>query len=90
MKRITKRMEQAVQCYLNRQDRTEHPSGEFGNGNKWYPDESEKCECCDCIRSPSWRYPYSLMKHCRSIGHVANLYGVDVKELRKRVKTASN
>jgi hypothetical protein len=76
-------IEQAAQEYQNRQDRTTHPDGKFDKGGRWYPSDEEECSCCLHIRQPSRRWPLSLNKHCRSMAHVANLYGVSDKELRK-------
>ena len=76
-------LEKALECYLRRQSRVSHPEGRTDNGGRFYPSESELCECCDSIRSPSRSYPWSYMIHCRTIPHIANLYEVDVKELRK-------
>jgi len=73
----------AATVYLNRQSRASHPDGEFDKAKRWYPDASEKCDCCDAIRSPSRDYPFSLMVHCRSVGHVANLYGVNATDLKR-------
>jgi len=67
---------QAIAEYIARQNRAKHPAGKFDKAGRWYPDESETCPCCANIRSPSRRWPYSLLRHCRSLRHVANLYGV--------------
>jgi len=79
---------QAVAEYLGRKDRSRHPKGTFDNAGRWYPADEEHRECCTSVRSPSRAYPYSYMTHCRSIDHVARLYGVDVAELRKAVRAA--
>lgn len=73
--------------YIRRQRRESHPSGRF-DGTIWNPDSSERQTCCSSIRSPSRAYPWSLMLHCRSIRHVASLYGVDVSELRMEIPIA--
>jgi len=59
--------------YESRQDRSEHPEGTFDDAGRWYPDDDERCECCDYIRSPSRAYPYSLMVHCRTKKHIRHL-----------------
>lgn len=82
------RLEAALQEYQNRQARVNHPDGTFDNAQRWYPSEAEHCECCDAIRSPSRAWPYTLNKHCRSIQHVAHLYDVDARELRKLAREA--
>ncbi len=80
------KLEQAALEFVLRQDRKHHPDGKFDNGGRWYPSETERCECCDHIRYPSRAYPYSLMVHCRTAKHVASLYGVDVKALKREAK----
>ena len=77
---------QAAYEYVRRQERRAHPDGIFDGVGRWYPSEAEGQPCCDRIRRPSGRWPYSLMTHCRSVAHVANLYGVDPKELRRAIK----
>jgi hypothetical protein len=49
-----------------------NPTGHKDNGGRWYPDNDEKCMCCNNIRSPSRAYPWSLWKHCKSKKHVTN------------------
>ncbi len=77
---------QAAQAYIARRDRKDHPDGEFDKGGRWYPSEAEKQPCCRSIRPPSRAWPNSLNSHCRTLKHVARLYGVDEKALRQRVR----
>lgn len=80
------RLKDALVCFKRRQGRTEHPEGEFDKAKRWYPHGVEDCTDDDCgsdIRSPSRRFPYSLMVHCRTLRHVAWLYSVDESALRK-------
>ena len=56
-----------------RQCRVTHPDGTFDKGGRWWPSQREQCECCNRIRTPSRRWPYSLLVHCRSKGHIWNL-----------------
>lgn len=79
-------LEQAALTFIGRRDRTAHPHGKFDNAKRWYPSENETCDCCASVRSPSRSFPYSYMTHCRTMAHVANLYGVSVSELRKEVR----
>jgi len=72
--------------YVNRRDRRSYPGGKFDKGGRWYPDDDERRDCCDSIRSPSRRFPYALLLHCRTLKHVAKLYNVDEKQLRELVK----
>ena len=76
---------EAVKVYLARQSRVEHPYGEFDNARRWYPNLQEQQTCCNMVRSPSRSFPYSLLTHCRSSVHIANLFGVEVKLLRKAI-----
>lgn len=82
----TTTLEQAARTFIARRDRTAHPTGKFDNAGRWYPSEAETCDCCSAVRSPSRAHPYSYMVHCRTLKHVANLYGVSESELRKEVR----
>ena len=81
------RLDQACQEYFNRKARISHPDGEFDRGGRWYADETEEQDCCKSIRNPSRSYPYSMNLHCRSLEHVACLFGVDRSFLRKLAKS---
>lgn len=72
--------------YIRRQERRAHPDGIFDGVGRWYPSEAEERPCCDYIRRPSGRWPYSLLTHCRSVAHVAALYNADPKEVRRAIK----
>jgi len=76
-------VDEAARCYLARRARTEHPDGTY-DGHRWY--SAERCACCERIRKPSRRYPWSEMRHCRTIRHVACLYGVEEGDLRERAR----
>ena len=76
------KLQKAYEEWRARKDRERHPDGHFDNGGRWYPSDQEEQECCKQIRWPSRRWPYSLLKHCRSIEHVATLYGVSPADLR--------
>ncbi|MHA2344346.1 MAG: hypothetical protein ACXADW_21015 [Candidatus Hodarchaeales archaeon] len=80
----------AAQEFNNRKNRTSHPNGKTDNGGRWYPSESEKCDCCDRIRDPSRSHPWSLMAHCRTGKHVARLYNVEYRDLIKTAKETRN
>ncbi len=86
---MSEQMQSAVQMYLGRQARMQHPVGRFDGGGRWYPDrEREAQPCCSHIRTPSRAWPFSLIKHCRSVQHVASLCGVNATELRRAVRLA--
>jgi hypothetical protein len=78
---------EANQEYLDRKARRSHPDGKFDSGGRWYPSDDETQACCHKIRNPSRAWPWSLMHHCRTEKHVANLHGVTVTEMRKAAKS---
>lgn len=73
----------AIKMYDERKARCKYPSGKFDSGKRWFPDETEMCDCCKKIRNPSRSYPYSLMSHCCSLKHICSLVGVDYKEVKQ-------
>lgn len=83
---MTTQLEIAAREYISRRDRITNPDGKFDKQGRFYPSDNERCSCCNVVRSPSKRFPYSYMVHCRTITHIAKLYEVDEKELRKEVK----
>lgn len=76
----------AVLEYLRRQDRLSHPAGKQDRGGRWYPAPEERRPCCDRIRPPSRRWPWSLMHHCRTAEHIAQLYNVDRTALLREAR----
>lgn len=82
-------LKEAVRIYCLRKERKDHPDGEFDKGGRFYPSDDEHRKCCDRVRSPSRSYPYSLMTHCRTITHIANLAEVSESELRKAIRKES-
>ena len=83
---MNSKTQQAALEYVARKKRQAHPSGRRDNGGRWHPHNNERRECCDRIRTPSRAFPYSLMLHCRTAQHVASLYGVGLKELKKEIR----
>lgn len=79
-------VQQAAACYIARQQRNQHPAGKFDKAGRWEPSESERCDCCAAIRTPSRAYKYGLMVHCRTMAHIANLYGVAIQDVRRAVR----
>lgn len=79
-------LEKAIEEFRNRRNRTSHPKGKIDNGGRWYPSETEKCDCCKVIREPSRAYPWSLMIHCRTMRHVANLFSIKLSDMKKGMK----
>lgn len=69
--------------YERRKRRETNPDGSFDKGGRWRPSVDEWRPCCECIRAPTRRFPYSLMVHCRTRYHVAALYGVAPQDIKK-------
>ena len=69
----TKAVHDAAHQYIRLKRRQEHPAGRFDNAGRFYP----KCQyaCCN-VRPPSRAFPNSLMKHARSLEHVAHAHGI--------------
>lgn len=59
--------------YKGRQERILHPLGHFNSDRKWFPDDKEKCKCCEDIKTPSRGYPFTLNQHCRTKKHVKEM-----------------
>ena len=81
----------ALECAANefeaRQRHTRHPIGHYEGGRRWWPDpDSERRVCCIGLREPSYAWPNSLRDHCRTLGHVAELFGVLAVDLQRHVK----
>ena len=83
MKTLNEKQIQAIKEFKALQAREINPPGEFDDAGRWYPSDSEKCDCCESIRSPSRSYPYSYMVHCRTLKHVCTKYGLDYREVKK-------
>jgi transposase-like protein len=86
--RWTKKLRRVAIEQINLQARVWHPSGDFDNAGRWYP--TNYCKCCESIRSPSRAYPYSLMKHCRTVSHVAREHGIEERRLRWAIRQISS
>lgn len=88
------RLAQSVACFRARRDRTEHPKGEFVGSRRdraWKIDPSERRPCCteatpSDLGGNQKFIGHWLNKHCRTIEHVANLFGVTADELRAALK----
>jgi len=76
----------AAQLYLDRASRRDYVPGHFDRGGRWYPADDELQDCCMVIRVPSKRWPYPLLRHCRTQLHVAALCGVDPRALALAVR----
>ena len=80
--------EAALELYARRKQGKTIP-GEFervGSRNLWKPTAAERRKCCDAVQKPTAKVPHTLLQHCRSVLHVANLYGVEQALLLKAYK----
>ena len=67
--------------------RESHPDGYFTDDGRYYLTREEYCKCCKKPEyQPTRKHKRRLSTHARTIEHVANLYGVDPKVLRKEVE----
>lgn len=73
----------AARVFTARRDRDEHPDGSTDKGGRWYPSASEKQACCRGIRQPSRDYPWTLMHHCRTADHIAEMWAADAQQIRR-------
>lgn len=76
----------AAHEFVARKNRQSHPEGTFDKQGRFYPSDREFQACCSSIRTPSRAYPYSYMTHCRTADHVAHLFGVDARDVRKMAR----
>jgi hypothetical protein len=72
----------AWRVYERLQRRRIHPAGTFDAQRRWWPSADEWRPCCERIRRPSGRWPYSLLNHCRTAGHVGAQLRVSPKLIR--------
>jgi len=75
-----------VREYIDLRDRVTNPEGTFDKQGRFYIAGRSEYACCQAVRSPSRRFPYSEMKHGRTLKHVAAKNGVDIKLCRKALK----
>jgi hypothetical protein len=78
-------VDRAYRAWRALQERSVHPDGEFDKKQRWEPSAAERRPCCARVRTPSAAWPYSLLKHCRSIEHVAARFHVPASALRTRI-----
>jgi len=81
---MEEKLEKAARRYIGGR-----PKGQWDKAGRFYPADEERCSCCDGIRSPSRAWPKSLWKHCQTYSHIACLYGVEIKALKRAVKELS-
>ncbi len=71
----------AAAAVLARQERKAHPRG-FWQEGLWWPDPEERRSCCEAIQ-PTPANKQALDSHCRSQTHVAQLFDVSARALRR-------
>jgi hypothetical protein len=62
------------------------PTCTSDRGGRFYLGKQEQCPHCAGIREPSRAFPFSQMKHGRSVVHVAALFGADPLQVKRAVK----
>ena len=82
--RLTPKLRNAATRYIDLQSRKTHPRGVFDKAGRWMPHKEQ--ECCKSIRTPSRKWPYSMMTHCRTMAHVAQDTGYGLSTLRAAVR----
>jgi hypothetical protein len=80
------KLTEAANEWHNRKIGRTYPDGKFDIAKRWWPSIGEEKLCCRNIRTPSRAFPFSLLRHCRTVLHIAHLYYVDPDELRRRIK----
>ena len=85
---LEERVLEAAMEVLRRRERQTRPRGYFDEDLRWWPLEGEQRICCAHIRRPSKGAPYTLLRHCQTVEHVAHLYGVEehVPAVRRAMK----
>ncbi|MEQ9797360.1 hypothetical protein [Parvibaculum sp.] len=74
---------EAAARYIRRKNREEWPDGNFDKAKRF--SLAEHLSCCR-VRTPSRAYPFSELSHGRTMVHVANLEGADLKAVRRLVR----
>ena len=81
----SERLAAAADELFARQDRRSHPEGWTDRACRWYPSDAENAPLCATVRKPSAAYPWSIMLHCRTTTHLAELFDIDSDALKKLV-----
>jgi hypothetical protein len=78
-------MRDALDCYYRRLRLQEEPTGKIRFGF-WFPSEEEERSCCSIMFKKSNKEWNALLRHCRTVAHVANLFSVDPRQMMDLVK----
>jgi hypothetical protein len=80
------RVKHAVDAYYARKEGFIDPHGTRDNEGLWFPIAGEYQSCCNNVMQPTPKNPNVLMRHCRSIQHVAKVYNVRPSDLRTALR----
>ncbi len=69
---------------MRRKSRIDRAKGNYKP--QWHPAPSERLSCCDLIRTPSRKYPFSLQDHCRTAFHIAELFGESEARVQSTIR----
>lgn len=61
------------------------PVGVYTKGKVWYPAPCEVRLCCQEMEPPILAFPWAYQRHCRTIKHVAALFGLEELELARHM-----
>jgi len=75
---------QAAADAWRRRKAGEMPAGTWDKWGWWAPVRDEHAPCCDWV-CPNDKHPHANLHHCRTVAHVAALYGVDPEALRRQL-----
>jgi len=78
-------MNDAILVYILRKKYVLRPDGSYGAWNMWYASDAERRDCCERY-APTYDDSYRLLRHCRSLRHVCELYNADYDTARNIVR----
>jgi len=81
---LERSMSEWVYVYLTHYEKIRW-HGVYDEHHKWWPIPQEVASCCLSVVSPTFPYKYTLLKHCQTMSHFANLHQLDYKVLRQAV-----
>lgn len=82
----TERIIYSAAEFLMRRERLARPWGFTSPDNIWYPFSIEVCSCCEKVVEKGFLKRYTLLTHCKTIGHIAELYNCPANEVRKMIQ----
>lgn len=78
-------LETAATEFIARHENRSRPTG-TEDSTGWSPDLAERRDCCTQLGHGVWTWPQKrLCNHCKTYLHIAQLFHVDVRELRREV-----